>query len=125
MKRKRCAAFLITGKACEAWAAGKNPYCLKHQHLSMAAKKVSFAPAIDPELQPGENGVLFDGQNGNLYTVNRVGAFILRNFSEGKTIARVAHALTRAYEVDPEEALADVIRFVDQLREMGVAGPDD
>jgi hypothetical protein len=125
MKRKRCVAFLVTGKSCEGWATGKTNYCQRHQHLAKAARKVSLSKFISPELPPGENGFLFDSNSGNLYTLNRVGAFIVRQFYENKSIAKVVEALTETYDVGSEEALADVLGFVDQMKELGVGASHD
>ncbi len=125
MKRKRCAAFLVTGKSCGGWATGKTNYCQKHQSLAQAERKVTLSKFISPELSPGENGVLFDSNSGNLYTLNRVGTFIVRLFYEKKSIAKVVEALTESYDVGSEEALADVLGFVDQMKDLGVGVAHD
>ncbi len=125
MKRKRCIAFLVTGKRCEAWAVGKTEYCQKHQHLAKAKRKVTISSFISPELPPGENGFLFDSNSGNLYTLNRLGAFIVKQFYEGKPIAKVVEAVTENYDVGSEEALSDVLGFVDQMKELGVGAAHD
>jgi len=125
MKGRRCAAFLATGKNCEGRAAGKTNYCQKHQHLAKAARKVAISKFISPELPPGENGFLFDSNSGNLFTLNRVGAFIVRQFYENKSIAKVVEALTENYDVGSEQALADVLSFVDQMKELGVGAAHD
>jgi hypothetical protein len=125
MKRKRCVAHLVIGKSCPGWALGKTNYCPKHQHLTKAERKVTLSKFISPELPPGENGVLFDSNSGSLYSLNRVGTFIFRLFYEKKSIAKVAQAVTEAYDVSQEEALADVLGFVDQMKELGVGAAHD
>lgn len=118
-------AFLTTGKSCEGWAVAKTNYCPKHQPLAKAAKKVTISQFISPELPPGGNGILFDSNSGNLYTLNAVGAFIVRQFYEDKSIAQVVEAVTENYDVGSEEILADVLTFVDQIKELGVGAPHD
>ena len=125
MKRKHCLAFLTTGKNCGGWAAGPSKYCPKHQHLAKAERKVTLSKFISPELSVGEKGFLFDSNSGNLYTLNRVGAFIVRLFYEKKSIAKVVEAITENYKVSKEEALADVLGFVEQMKELGVGASHD
>ncbi len=125
MKRKRCIALGGGGKSCGDWAAGQSKYCPKHRHLAKAERRVNLSKFISPELPPGENGVLFDSNSGNLYSLNRVGAFIVRLFYEKKSIAKVAEALTESFDVGSDEALADVLGFVDQMKELGVGAAHD
>ena len=125
MKKKRCIAFSVTGKSCGGLVAGQTHYCQKHQHLAKAERKVTLYKFISPELSVGEKGFLFDSNSGNLYTLNRVGAFIVRLFYEKKSIAKVVEAITENYKVSKEEALADVLRFVDQMKELGVGASHD
>jgi len=120
MKRKRCIAFWGEGKSCEEWALGKTNYCQKHQHLARAERKVAISKFISPELSSGENGFLFDSNSGNLYIINRVGSFIVKQFYENKSIAEVVRAITENYEVGSEEALTDVLSFVEQIKDLGV-----
>jgi hypothetical protein len=125
MKKKRCLASLVTGKSCGGWTSGKTNNCPKHPHPAKAERKVTLSKFISPELSAGENGFLFDSNSGNLYTLNRVGAFIVRLFYEKKSIAKVVEAITENYKVSKEEALADVLGFVDQMKELGVGASHD
>ena len=53
--------------------------------------------------------------------LNDTGALIYEQFKAGKSVEETAQALTDAYEVTPEKALADVKMTVADLQEAGVA----
>ncbi len=118
--KKRCLALLVTGESCGGWVVGKSNNCNKQRHLDKTARKVTISKFISSEIPPGESGFLFDSSSGNLYTLNRVGAFIIKQFYGGKTIAKVVEAITETYGVGSEEALADILSFVDQMKELGI-----
>ncbi|MBI4495962.1 MAG: PqqD family protein [Deltaproteobacteria bacterium] len=88
--------------------------------LARAGRTVALSPSVSLELPPGEKGFLFNAQTGDLYVLNRVGAFIVRQFAAGKSILNVAETIALQYRVAAEEALADVLAFADQLKGLGI-----
>ncbi len=53
--------------------------------------------------------------------LNDTGALIYEKLKTGKSVEETAQALTDAYEVTPEKALADVQKTIADLQEAGVA----
>lgn len=53
--------------------------------------------------------------------LNDTGALIYEQLKAGKSVEETAQALTDAYDVTPEKALADVQKTVADLQEAGVA----
>ena len=72
----------------------------------------------------GVNVVLPAGQQvkdfGGALVLNDTGALIYEQLQAGKTAEETAAALTEAYDVTPETALADVQETINSLREAGV-----
>ena len=72
----------------------------------------------------GLNVVLPTGANvkdfGGALNLNDTAALIFEQLQAGKTAEETAAALTEAYDVTPETALADVQKTIDSLREVGV-----
>jgi len=67
-----------------------------------------------------KEGFIFDPETGNSYTVNQTGLFILELLKEGKSQDEIVDALTKEFEVSPEEAQRDLIDFLEQLRLFGL-----
>lgn len=57
---------------------------------------------------------------GGALVLNDTGALIYEQLEAGKTAEETAAALTEAYDVTPETALADVQETINSLREAGV-----
>ena len=57
---------------------------------------------------------------GGALVLNDTGALIYEQLEAGKTAEEAAAALTEAYDVTPETALADVQETINSLREAGV-----
>ena len=72
----------------------------------------------------GLNVVLPTGANvndfGGALNLNDTAALIFEQLQAGKTAEETAAALTEAYDVTPETALADVQETINSLREAGV-----
>ena len=72
----------------------------------------------------GLNVVLPTGVNvkdfGGALNLNDTAALIFEQLQAGKTAEETAAALTEAYDVTPETALADVQETINSLREAGV-----
>jgi hypothetical protein len=54
-----------------------------------------------------------------MYTLNRVGSRIWELLDEHKTVDELVGIITREYEVETDQARADVIEFLEQLTEIG------
>lgn len=62
-------------------------------------------------------GVLVHLDSGRVLVVSEVGLFIVQQLGEGAmTVADLADAVVREFEVEPERARADVAVFLDELR---------
>lgn len=66
------------------------------------------------------NGLAFDPDAGNSYTLNDTGLFLLRAFQSGETPDAVVDKLVNTYEVDRVEAERDVADFQVRLRSLGL-----
>ena len=65
----------------------------------------------------GDEGVLVHLENARVLVVNEVGLHIVQALGQqALTVAELADAVARAFEVDAAAARADVIAFLDQLR---------
>lgn len=53
------------------------------------------------------------------YTLNSVGAFIWEKLEEPVTQAMLQTALLDEYDTEPEELLADLVEFLDQMKAIG------
>lgn len=67
-----------------------------------------------------DEGFIFDPETGNSFTVNQTGLFVIKLLKEGKSPEEVVEALTKEFEVSPEEAQRDLIDFLEQLRLNGL-----
>jgi hypothetical protein len=61
--------------------------------------------------------VIFDGRRGEYYQLNPSAALALRALLDGEPPGEAATRLSNAAPVSPEQALADVLALVDQLRQ--------
>jgi len=77
------------------------------------------------KLAVNEEGFIFDPETGNSFTVNQTGPFILKLLKEGKSEEEIVEALTREYDVSPEEARRDLLDFIEQLRLNGLLGGEN
>jgi hypothetical protein len=65
----------------------------------------------------GDEGVLVNLENGRAMVVNEVGIFIVETLGcQDVTVVELAEKVTGAFEVDMNQAKADVAAFLDQLR---------
>jgi len=77
------------------------------------------------KLAVNEEGFIFDPETGNSFTVNQTGLLILKLLKEGKSEEEIVEALTREYDVSPEEARRDLLDFIEQLRLNGLLGGEN
>ena len=65
----------------------------------------------------GDEGVMVHLENGRVMVVNEVGIFIVETLGrQDMTVVELADKVTGAFEVDKNQARADVTAFLDQLR---------
>lgn len=65
----------------------------------------------------GDEGVMVHLENGRVMVVTEVGIFIVETLGrQDMTVAELADKVTGAFEVDINQARADVATFLDQLR---------
>jgi hypothetical protein len=62
--------------------------------------------------------LILDGRSDRIHKLNRTASFIWRRCEEGATAQGIASALAGEFAVDPQTALADVVRTLDELRSL-------
>lgn len=67
-----------------------------------------------------EEGFIFDPETGNSFTTNSTGLTILKYLKEGMSIEKIASKIAQEYEIEEEEALKDILDFIEQLRIYGI-----
>lgn len=74
---------------------------------------------------PGMNLVMPAGSNVKTFKgalmLNDTGVVVYEGLKDGKTEAEIAEQLTKEYDVQLEQALADVKKIVENLIEAGIA----
>ena len=68
----------------------------------------------------GEETVLLDLQTGVYFGLDGVGTFIWEHVSDGRSLAETVDAILAKFEVDEDQALADVVEFAETLLERGL-----
>jgi hypothetical protein len=74
-----------------------------------------FVQEIDDEV------VMLDMKSENYYGLDPVGADIWKFLSEGKTIGETKDSLMEIYDVDTERLESDLVAFITELVENGLA----
>lgn len=74
-----------------------------------------------------DEAVLFDNAFTNTYRLNATAYRVWRLCDGGRTVGAIARELTNHYAVTKSQALADVVRAIDEMASVGlvVAGTDD
>ena len=65
-------------------------------------------------------GFVFDHRTGDVYTLNQVGALVLRSLLDGCAPRSVAEKLAETYPISSDQALDDVRDFVADMVRMGI-----
>jgi len=65
-----------------------------------------------------DEGFLFDPHTGESFLVNEVGRHIFNELKQGVNEVNIASHLAATYNVDGPQAQADVVDFVQQLRNL-------
>ena len=77
-----------------------------------------LSPGGIARLSIAESGFVFDPVDGQSYTVNESGRFILKQLLQGVTRTALLTALSKAFETTPSEIERDTIDFINRLKEM-------
>ena len=80
---------------------------------------------INQNLAISENGFLFNPSTGESFTVNPIGAEIIKFFKEGLSIEQILLELTAIYDVDKTTLEKDIHDFSSILNQHQVLEQDD
>jgi hypothetical protein len=64
--------------------------------------------------------VLLDVDSSTYFSTNQVGALVLKGLQDGGSVQSVVASLTAEFDVDAEQAEADVLAFCERLRVAGM-----
>jgi Coenzyme PQQ synthesis protein D (PqqD) len=70
--------------------------------------------------QLGDECVMLDMASGYYFGLDPVGARIWQLLSETSSFAEIVERLAQEYEVTPEQAESDLVRFVEELKANGL-----
>ena len=68
--------------------------------------------------------VVFDPEEGDEWTLNETGAFIVKNLVEGASLEEIKNKMIEEYEVDQEDAEKALQAYIDVLKKEGIILPD-
>jgi hypothetical protein len=70
--------------------------------------------------QLGDECVMLDMASGYYFGLDPVGAHIWQLLSETSSFAEIVERLAQEYDVTPEQAESDLVRFVEELKANGL-----
>jgi len=70
--------------------------------------------------QLGDESVMLDMASGYYFGLDPVGARIWQLLSETSSFAEIVERLAQEYDVTPEQANSDLVRFVEELKAHGL-----
>ena len=70
--------------------------------------------------QLGDESVMLDMASGYYFGLDPVGARIWQLLSETSSFAEIVERLAQEYDVTPEQAESDLVRFVQELKANGL-----
>ena len=70
--------------------------------------------------QLGDESVMLDMASGYYFGLDPVGARIWQLLLETSSLAEIVERLAQEYDVTPEQANSDLVRFVEELKAHGV-----
>jgi hypothetical protein len=70
--------------------------------------------------QLGDECVILDMANGYYFGLDPVGARMWQLLSQTSSLAEVGAQLAQEYDVTPEQAESDLLRFVEELQDNGL-----
>ena len=70
--------------------------------------------------QLGDECVILDMASGYYFGLDPVGARIWQLLSQTSVVAEIVERLAQEYDVTPEQAESDLVRFVDELKANGL-----
>lgn len=72
------------------------------------------------KLAISDEGFIFDPENGNSFTVNQTGLYIIDSLRSGKDPDTIVAEIVETFGVDEEEARDDLLDFLQQLKMLGL-----
>lgn len=70
--------------------------------------------------QLGDEAVILDMASGYYFGLDPVGARIWQLLSQPSSFAEIVERMAREYDVTPEQAESDLVRFVEELKANGL-----
>jgi hypothetical protein len=70
--------------------------------------------------QLGDESIMLDMASGYYFGLDPVGARIWQLLSQASSFAEIVDRLAREYDVTPEQAESDLVRFVEELKANGL-----
>lgn len=64
--------------------------------------------------------VILDGERYMVTKLNEVGGWLWSKLREGTTLERLVLLMTEQYDIEPKQARADIVQFVEHLIECGL-----
>jgi PqqD family protein of HPr-rel-A system len=74
--------------------------------------------------QLGDEAVILDMATGYYFGLDPVGARIWQLLSQPNSLTEIVERLAREYDVTPEQAESDLVRFVEELQANGLLSVD-
>jgi hypothetical protein len=68
----------------------------------------------------GDETVILDLESGEFYSLNGVGSFIWERINEGAGLNEIVDSMVEHYEVEHDDARADLAEFAAELTAMGL-----
>lgn len=84
---------------------------------------MTSSPKIAPDLiwqHLEDNTIVVTPASGKVRVLNGVGTLIWQHLEAGKDLDHILDDITSTYDVDPEQAKADMHQFIDELAEKGI-----
>ncbi len=82
--------------------------------------RVTRNPATTDEPTPDDHLIL-DLDSGSYYAVGEVGGFVWQRLDSSQTLDAIAEEISAAFEVERDRAATDLLEFVEQMAELGLA----
>ena len=68
--------------------------------------------------------VILDSRSNQIHQLNETAAFVWKAARTGNSLAAIASSLTNSFVVDPETAVADSTRTLQELEGLGLLDPE-
>lgn len=79
---------------------------------------------IKNNIAVSDSGFIFNPDTGESYTVNPIGASIIRHLQSGKSVNDITGELQKSYDIDPNTLEKDTEDFIGLLRNFSLIEND-